>query len=102
MINIWAPSEGDRDEALVSMRNNDVVVNFPSTFGIEIILSDTLLTFPEFGGRTNGRVIVRETKPLIFIEIFEFQGQPLLSERFPTPIDWLENSNFFVNHPGRI
>ena len=92
----------DRDEAAVSVKHDDVVVDFPSTFGIEIILSEKKIQLPDLAGRLHSRVYVKESRPLIIVEVFEFDVQPFLTDRYPTPTTWVENSNFFVDHPGRI
>jgi hypothetical protein len=102
VFNIWGSMPDDRDEAAVSVKPEDVVVDFPSTFGIEIILSEKEIHLPDLAGRLHSRVYIKESKPLIIVEVFEFDVQPFLTDRYPTPTTWVENSNFFVDHPERI
>ena len=102
VFNIWAPMPDDRDESAVSVKHDDVVVDFASTFGIEIILSEKEIQLPNLAGRLHGRVHIKESKPLIIVEVFEFGGQPFLTDRYPALTTWVENSNFFVDHTRRI
>ena len=98
----FGPMPDDRDESATAIRSNDVVIDYPATFGMEIILTDAAIHLPEVAGRKNSRVFVMESRPLIIVEAFEFQDRPFLSDRFPPSTTWIEGSNFFVNHQGRI
>jgi hypothetical protein len=102
IFNCLGPMPDDRDETEVSVKPDDLIVDFRGSFGIEIILSKNMIQLLDLPGRINNRVFVEDSKPLIIVEAFEFQGAPFLTDRYPARTDWIEDTNFFINHTGKI
>jgi hypothetical protein len=101
-INVFGPMPGDRDEADVSLKREDIVLEFAGTFCIEIILSESLIPLPEVPERKNTRVFVKNWKPVITVEAFELAGNVHSADRYPTSAKWTEGANFFIDHTGKI
>ena len=101
-INVFGPMPDDRDEAAVPLKNEDLVIDFAGSFCIEIILSENLIRLPELPERINTRVFVKNWKPVITVEAFELAGDVYSPDRYPTTTSWIEGTNFFVNHMGKI
>ena len=60
MINVFGPMPDDRDERDVPLNKEDLVIDFAGSFGIEIILSDSVIRLPELPERVNTRVFVKK------------------------------------------
>ena len=93
---------GDPDEADVSLKKEDIVIDFAGSFCIEIILSDSVIRLPELPERVNTRVFVKNWKPVIIVEAFELTGNAFSPDRYPTSTEWVDGTNFFINHAGKI
>jgi len=101
-ISILGPMPDDRDEADVSPRTEDFVVDFTGTFCTEIILAESVVQLPELPERLNTRILVKNWKPVVIVEAFQIDGNAYSAERYPTSASWTEGTNFFVNHTGKI
>lgn len=101
-ISVFGPMPGDRDEADVFLRKEDLVIDFAGSFCIEIILSESVVPLPELPERLNTRVFVKNWKPVIIVEAFELAGDAFSADRYPTSTEWIEGTNFFINHTGKI
>jgi len=101
-INVFGPMPDDPDEASVSLKKEDIVIDFAGSFCTEIILSDSVIRLPELPERVNTRVFVKKCKPVIIVEAFELAGNALPPDRYPTSTQWVDGTNFFINHTGKI
>jgi hypothetical protein len=101
-ISAFGPMPDDRDEADVTLKKEDLVIDFTGDFCIEIILSESIVRLPELPERINTRVFVKNWKPVITVEAFELPGNAFSADRYPTSTTWIEGTNFFVNHTGKI
>ena len=102
MIGVFGPMPDDRDEADVPIRREDIVIDFAGRFCIEIMLSDSVVQLPASPERINARVFVRHWKPIVTVEAFELAGNSFSGDRYPTSTTWIEGTNFFINHTGKI
>ena len=101
-INVFGPMPDDRDEGNVPLKKEDLVVDFAGSFGIEIILSESVIQLAELPERANIRVFVKNWTPVITIEAFELKGTAFPVDRYPSSTTWIEGTNFFINHAGQI
>ena len=92
----------DRDEADVSLRKEDLVIDFSGNFCIEMLLSETVIRLPELPERMNSRVFVINSKPVITVEAFELAANVFPGERYPSSTKWIEGTTFFIDHTGKI
>ena len=102
MINVFGPMPDDRDEANVPLKKEDLVIDFAGSFCIEIILSESVIRLSELPERINTRVFVKPSKPVITVEAFELAGNAFPVDRYPSSTRWIEGTNFFINHTGKI
>jgi hypothetical protein len=75
----------DHDEAAVHRKKEDVVIDSPGSFCIEIILAESAIRLPELSERVNPRVFVKNWKPAIMVETFELASNVLPVDRYPPP-----------------
>ncbi len=99
---VFAPMPDDRDELEINLKVEDIILDFAGNFCIEIILSASQLELPKLPERLNSLVFVKNWKPYITIEAFEVLDNIFPSYRYPTKVDWVEGTNYFVNHIGKI
>ena len=102
MINVFGPMPDNRDEADVSLKKEDLVIDFAESFCIEIILSEGVVRLPDLPERIDTRVFVKNWKPVITVEAFELAGNVFPADRYPPSTRWIEGTNFFINHTGKI
>jgi hypothetical protein len=102
MISVFGPMPHDRDEADVLLRKEDIVIDFAGTFHIEIILSESVIRLPELPERINSRVFVKNAKPVIIVEAFQLTSNVFCADRYPLATQWIEGTNFFIDHRGKI
>ena len=102
MIHVFGPMPDDRDEGNVPLKKEDLVIDFAGSFGIEIILSESVIQLAELPERANSRVFVKNWTPVITIEAFELKGNAFPVDRYPSSTTWIEGTNFFINHAGQI
>jgi hypothetical protein len=102
IINVFGPMPDDRDEADVSLRKEDLVIDFSGNFCIEMLLSETVIRLPELPERMNSRVFVINSKPVITVEAFELAANVFPGERYPSSTKWIEGTTFFIDHTGKI
>jgi hypothetical protein len=104
LSNIWvaAPAERDLDESKVPVKSEDIVIDLKGIFRIELMLSASAIQLPALPERLNSRVYVKDWSPFLMIEVFQTAENAVFSSRFPSPREYVEGENFFVNHPGRI
>ena len=102
MMSVFGSMPDDRDEADVTVKKEDIVIEFPGAFLIEIMLSGSVVRLPALSERLNSRIFVKEWHPVITIEAFEVASNVFPVDRFPPSVTWIEGENFFVNHKGRI
>jgi hypothetical protein len=69
----------DHDEAAVHRKKEDVVIDSPGSFCIEIILAESAIRLPELSERVNPRVFVKNWKPAIMSRRLSW---PAMSCRF--------------------
>jgi len=103
-LSVFSPTPADPDEAEVHLKKEDIVIDFAArTFCIETILSDRVVQLPELPERINPRFFVKDWKPSIIIETFELADNSLpVLDRFPPSTTWIEGTNLFFNHIGKI
>jgi hypothetical protein len=101
-IHVFGPMPDDPDESTVQLKKEDIVIDCAGGFCIEIILSETLPLLPELPERMNARVFVKNWKPIITVEAFELPGNVFPVDRYPPATRWIEGSNFFFDHMGKI
>jgi hypothetical protein len=101
-ISVFASMPDDRDEADVSVKKEDIVIDFGGSFCVEIILSESVVRLPDLPERINARVFVKNWKPVITVEAFEPAGNVFPTDRYSTSSAWVEGTNFFVDHTGKI
>lgn len=101
-INVSGPMPDDLNERDVSLKGEDVVLDFPGSFCVEIILSENVIQLPELPERGGARVFAKDWKPNVIVEAFELAGNVFPTDRYPPTTTWVEGSNFFLDHPGRI
>jgi hypothetical protein len=102
LINVFGPMPEDRDEAVVLLKQEDLVIDFAGSFCIEIILSECVIPLPELSDRINARVFIKNSRPVIIVEAFELPGSVFPVDRYPSSTRWIEGTNFFINHVGKI
>jgi hypothetical protein len=102
MISVFGPMPDDRDEVDVLLRKEDIVIDFAGTFYIEIILSESAIRLPDLPERINSRVFVKNSKPVITVEAFQLTSNVFPADRYPPATHWIEGTNFFINHRGKI
>lgn len=102
MISVIGPMPDDRDEADVLLRTEDIVIDFAGTFYIEIILSESAIRLPELPERMDSRVFVKISKPVITVEAFQLPNNVFPADRYPPATQWVEGTNFFVGHRGKV
>jgi len=94
-------------EASVKLRADDVVIDRPGPFGVEIILSDRALALDRDPKRPNSVLhTFDQVFPAILIEEFdaieESGGVPIPTGRFPRTEPLVLGENLFFDHHGRI
>ena len=102
MISVFGPMPDDRDEADVLLTKEDIVIDFAGTFYIEIILSERVIRLPDLPERINSRVFVKDAKPFLIVEAFQLTSNVFPADRYPPTTEWIEGTNFFIDHRGRI
>lgn len=105
---IWTAThfndDGGRDplESGVVLRPVDIVIDRPTRFGVEFILSDQPLTLTPDPQRLNsGLYTFDRVFPLILVEVFDLLELGV-RERFPRTEPLIEGVNLFFDHRGRI
>ena len=101
-INVFGPMPNDRNEADVVLKEEDLVIDFVGSFYFEIILSESVIQLPELPDRIGSRVFVKNSKPIITVEAFQLAENASPVDRYPSSTTWIEGTNFFINHTGKI
>jgi hypothetical protein len=99
---VFGPMPDDPDEIDVRLRKEDIVIDLEGTFCLEIILAEQDTPLPKLADRLNAIVHVKNWQPFIFVEAFQRVDNSFPLDRYPSSKDWVEGTNFFVNHTGRI
>jgi hypothetical protein len=100
---VVAPMPQDKDEGLVRILPEDIVLDMNGHFAVEIILSAGRLNLLPDPQRPDSLVYVRDSiSPVIIVEAFQVRDNVLSFERFRSNVNWFEGDNFFVDHQGRI
>jgi hypothetical protein len=90
-------------EASVTLRPVDIVVDRSAWFGVEIMLSDKVVTLDPLPERLNSTTYVKdEVFPIIIVEVFDLASPALVSSRFPRTEPLVEGKNLFFDHQQRI
>jgi hypothetical protein len=93
----------DRDEAAVSRKPDDIVIELEGNVCVEIMLSADVISLPELPGRLNSSVHIKaEWRPIVVVETFQARDNVFPVYRYPGSTPWIEGVNFFLNHTGRI
>ena len=100
---ILAPTQDDPDETTTTIRAEDVVVELDGNVCLEIILAEEMLDLPNLHERLNSCVYTKaHWKPIVIVEAFQMADNTRSSDRYPTRTEWVEGTNFFIDHTGRI
>ena len=90
-------------ETAVEVLPADIVLDRGSPFGLEIILSDTVVNLDPQSDRLNPTVYVKdEVFPVIIVEVFDLALPTFPRYRFPRTDPLVEGENLFFDHHGRI
>lgn len=102
ILSVFGPMPDNPDEIDVRLRKEDIVIDLEGTFCLEIILAEQDTPLPKLADRLNAIVHVKNWQPFIFVEAFQRVDNSFPLDRYPSSKDWVEGTNFFVNHTGRI
>ena len=93
----------DRVESSVDLRPQDVIVDRPVPFGVEIILSDCPRTLPPDPERPNSELhTFDQVFPVVLVEVFDLVEGLMPRLRFPRTEPLIEGETVFFEHRGRI
>ena len=98
---ITGPSPRGRDESKISVRPEDIVIDLPGDFRVEIILSGSRIQLAALPERLNSSVYIKDWNPFLVVEVFQTTDNTFRS-RFPPTREYVEGINVFFEDSGRI
>jgi hypothetical protein len=102
MSSVWGSTDLDLDETQVTVRPGDIVIDRDGSFCIELMLSADPIELPETPERMNRAVYAKDDwRPRVIVEVFD-PADHAPTSRFPPRQEWVEGTNFFYDHSGRI
>jgi hypothetical protein len=88
-------------ESEIQVRPQDIIIDRPDRFGVEIILCDRAIVLPDEPTRPNSTTYTfNQISPVILVEVFDFKQVSV--PRFTRAEPLVEGVNLFFDHPGRI